>query len=177
MEIDRKTIRALAADSRLDIIKSLAKRRKMPSELSAGLKLSPSTISEHLKILEASGLVKKVDIGHKWVYYELTDKGVNIARPRNPVQFIVALIVGAFMIVLGIFKKSIYSSAASMQNFGSATQSSLETATSATCPVVPEAACAAAAAPFDWTVIILVFSGLLIITAVLFGMIKNVRPP
>jgi DNA-binding transcriptional ArsR family regulator len=45
MEIDRKTLKALAADTRLDILKSLSKRRKMPSELSKELDLATSTVT------------------------------------------------------------------------------------------------------------------------------------
>ena len=48
MEIDRKTLKALGAETRMDILKSLSNRRKTPSELSRELKLSPPTILEHL---------------------------------------------------------------------------------------------------------------------------------
>ncbi len=91
MEIDRKTLKALAADTRLDILKSLGKRRKTPSELSKELNLAPSTIIEHLNKLEEADLIKKEETGHKWIYYSLTKKGLSLVKPKVPTQFIIVL--------------------------------------------------------------------------------------
>lgn len=103
MDLDRKAIKALAADTRMDILKSLNRRRKLPSELSRSLKLAPSTVIEHLKILEEAGLVSKTPHGPKWVYYELTPKAHNIIEPSTPFRFIFTLIIGAGMTLLGGF--------------------------------------------------------------------------
>ena len=91
MEIDRKTLKALAADTRLDILKSLGKRRKTPSELSKELNLATSTVVEHLNKLEEAGLIKREETGHKWIYYNLTEKGSSLVRPKIPMNFIIVL--------------------------------------------------------------------------------------
>ncbi len=94
MEVDRETIKALASESRLNILKNLGERRKMPAELQRSLGLSASTIVEHLNILERNNLVKRVDTGHKWVYYELTEKGQALVQPRFPTKFVIVLALG-----------------------------------------------------------------------------------
>ncbi len=103
MEMDRKTIKALASDTRVNILKALAERRKMPAELSREFSLAASTVVEHLKFLEEAGLVEKKHTGHKWIYYELTSKGRNIAAPKFPVNMILILSIG---IILSIFSFS-----------------------------------------------------------------------
>ena len=101
MEIDRKTLKALSADTRLDILKSLGKRRKMPSELSKELSLSVPTVTEHLERLAEAGLVRREETGHKWVYYNLTIKGESLVRPRGPVQFVIVLCISIIVISAG----------------------------------------------------------------------------
>jgi DNA-binding transcriptional ArsR family regulator len=102
MEIDKKTIKALSADARLEILKALKERRKMPSELSKELDLAPSTIVEHLKVLEETGLVERKDTGRKWIYYELTNKGDSLIKPRFPVEFVLMLSLGTIFILSGV---------------------------------------------------------------------------
>lgn len=101
MEIDRKTLKALAADTRLDILKSLSYRRKMPSELSKELNLAPSTVIEHLDRLEEADLVRREETGHKWIYYNLTEKGESLVRPKIPVQFVIVLSISIIVIAAG----------------------------------------------------------------------------
>jgi DNA-binding transcriptional ArsR family regulator len=101
MEIDRKTLKALAADTRLDILKSLGKRRKMPSELSKELNLAVPTVTEHLERLAEADLIRREETGHKWVYYNLTEKGESLVRPRIPVQFIIVLSISILIISAG----------------------------------------------------------------------------
>lgn len=100
MDIDRKTLKALAADTRLDILKSLGKRRKMPSELSKELNLATSTVVEHLDKLEDADLIKREETGHKWIYYSLTEKGSALVKPRVPTNFII--ILGLCILVVSV---------------------------------------------------------------------------
>jgi DNA-binding transcriptional ArsR family regulator len=79
--LDMKSFKALASDSRVSILKSLKRRRKMLTELSKELKMSPSTVKEHLDSLSGAGLVVQIDDGHKWKYYELTRAGKDILNP------------------------------------------------------------------------------------------------
>lgn len=81
--LDRNTFKALAADTRIRILKELNKKRKTQSELANILKMSTSTIKEHLDNLESVSLVRKIDEGYKWKYYELTKKGKNIITPTE----------------------------------------------------------------------------------------------
>ena len=81
--LDRDSFRALASDTRVAILKSLDKRRKMLTELSKQLDMSPSTVKEHMENLTKAGLVVMIDDGHKWKYYELTNKGRNVLHPED----------------------------------------------------------------------------------------------
>ena len=101
MDIDRKTLKALAADTRLDILKSLGKRRKMPSELSKELNLATSTVVEHLDKLEDADLIKREETGHKWIYYSLTDKGSALVKPRVPTNFVIILGICVLAVFIG----------------------------------------------------------------------------
>ena len=101
MEIDRKTLKALAADTRLDILKSLSHRRKMPSELSKELDLATSTVIEHLERLEEANLVRREETGHKWIYYSLTEKGEGLIKPKIPIQFVIVLSISLIVIFAG----------------------------------------------------------------------------
>ncbi|MFH1127158.1 MAG: winged helix-turn-helix domain-containing protein [archaeon] len=86
--LDRKTFKALAADTRISILKELNIRRKTQTELANTLGMSISTIKEHLDNLESVDLVKQIDEGYKWKYYELTKKGKNIISPTETRIFI-----------------------------------------------------------------------------------------
>ena len=103
MELDKNTIKALAADTRIDILKSLQKRRKMPTELAKELGLATSTVTEHLQHLESVGLIEKKHTGHKWIYYQLTNKGSNIVKPQYPVNIILTLGIGIIFLAGGLF--------------------------------------------------------------------------
>ena len=104
MEIDHATIKAVSAESRKNLLKSLKARKKMPSELSKETGLSPSTVVGHLQSLQTAGLIRRVETGHKWVYYELTDKGSNIVQPKVPMQFALTLLLGIAITAYGFLK-------------------------------------------------------------------------
>jgi DNA-binding transcriptional ArsR family regulator len=99
--LDKRTFEALAMESRIKILKALKERRKTQSELSKEMVLAPSTVSEHLeKMLEAGLIVRKKD-HHKWIYYELTDKGQHILSPQKTSVFVFALSLTLFVVFLG----------------------------------------------------------------------------
>lgn len=99
-KIDRTTIKSLASDTRVDILKKLVERRKMPSELSKEMNIAPSTVVEHLKGLESAGLVKKEETNHKWKYYCLTEKGSKLFQSKVPFHFLLSLTFGAIVAIL-----------------------------------------------------------------------------
>lgn len=97
--LDRETFKTLASDTRVGILKSLARRRKMLTELSKEFGMSPSTIKEHLDNLSRAELVVQKDDGHKWKYYELTRKGKEVLNPGETKIWVV-LVLSAFAILL-----------------------------------------------------------------------------
>jgi DNA-binding transcriptional ArsR family regulator len=62
-------LKALADESRLQIIHELLKREASVQELSDLLKIKTYNMSKHLKILETSGLVKKRKEGIHRIYH------------------------------------------------------------------------------------------------------------
>ena len=101
--LDKKTLEALALDSRIDILKALKQRRKTQAELSRELKLSAPTISEHLNKMIKAGLVKKKKQGKKWIYYELTEKGSHIIQPKTTTAFVFALSLSIVLMFIGAY--------------------------------------------------------------------------
>lgn len=89
--LDRETFKALASETRLQVLHALDERRKTGSELARELDLNKATIHEHLGILEATGLVQKKDEGRKWVYWELTWEGSKLLHPGQGAVFSVLL--------------------------------------------------------------------------------------
>jgi DNA-binding transcriptional ArsR family regulator len=95
--LDRKAFKVLASDTRIDILKSLNRRRMTLTELSKRLGMSASTVKEHMESLSSAGLIERKDEGHKWKYYELTGKGRDIL---NPVDKRVFFILGLSLVVM-----------------------------------------------------------------------------
>ena len=100
--LDRKSFEALAVDTRVRILKALKVRRKTLSELSEELGLAVSGVKEHLETLEGAGLIKKMDDGHKWKYYELTKKGSEIIGPKE-LRVWILLSISAVALMLSMF--------------------------------------------------------------------------
>jgi DNA-binding transcriptional ArsR family regulator len=82
--LDMNTFKALASDTRLDILRVLDGKRMSLKDISRATKLNKATLHEHLAKLHEAGLVKKKEReGHKWVYYKLTWKGEGLLHPEN----------------------------------------------------------------------------------------------
>jgi len=97
--LDRRSFEALAVDTRVRILKSLKQRRKTLSEIAQEMKMSVSGVKEHLETLEGADLVKKMDDGHKWKYYELTKKGSDLVAPKELRVWVVLSIAMIALIV------------------------------------------------------------------------------
>src|SRR5881397_163673 len=95
--LDQESFKALASDVRVGILKRLDVRRETVTDL--------SNLLEHLEKLQSAGLVKRVDEGRKWIYYELSDKGRKILHPeRVAITLVLGLTValaaiGAFLVL------------------------------------------------------------------------------
>lgn len=99
--LDRNVFKTLASGTRIEILKSLDKRRKTLTELSKQFGMSVSAVKEHLDNLVAVGLIEQKDEGHKWKYYELTTKGKNILHPEDKKIWILLTISALAMIGIG----------------------------------------------------------------------------
>lgn len=97
--LDDTSFKALSSDSRVNILKNLNNRRMTLSELSKRLSLENSTIKEHCTILVQADLIKQIDEGRKWKYYELTNKGKNLIQPNltEQIKVLVVLCLGAII--------------------------------------------------------------------------------
>src|SRR6267378_3370749 len=100
--LDQESFRALASDVRVDVLKRLDARRETVTDLSNLLSLSKPTLLEHLEKLQSAGLVKRLDEGRKWIYYELTDKGRKVLHPER-VAITLALGVSVILAAIGAF--------------------------------------------------------------------------
>ncbi|MFH1789287.1 MAG: winged helix-turn-helix domain-containing protein [Candidatus Altiarchaeota archaeon] len=81
--LDRETFKVLAADTRIEILKRLSEHKETLTDISEAMKLSPSTVKEHLDKLVQAGLIEQIEADTKWKYYRLTRKGENIIRPHE----------------------------------------------------------------------------------------------
>jgi len=82
--LDRETFKALASDTRLDILKTLDGKNMGLNEIAKVTSLNKATLHEHLAKLHEAGLIKRTERdGHKWVYYKLTWKGESLLHPEN----------------------------------------------------------------------------------------------
>lgn len=97
--VDRATLKALGADSRISILKQLSSRRMTQAELAAAIGVSAPAVSEHLEQLQHAGLVTQVDSeGRKWKYYQNTAKGHAIVKPsQTRIFFLLGISVLAFV--------------------------------------------------------------------------------
>jgi len=116
--LDEQSFKALSANSRVSILKRLNERRMTLSELSKRLDLKGSTIKEHCTILLNAQLIKKIDEGRKWKYYELTGKGKQVVTPSfiGEARVLISLCISAIIfmgLVLFAFQALSFSSGAS----------------------------------------------------------------
>jgi len=109
--IDKDTLKAIAVDTRLNILKLLTEKKYTLSDIAEKLGMSNSTVKEHLDILLESKLIKKEDTKRKWKFYSLTFKGKRLVQPRE-VKVLFAFIftlIGAVGIAV-MFAKNLFSS-------------------------------------------------------------------
>ena len=69
-----KVMKALSDPNRVKLLKLLQKREMCVCEIQAALGIAQPTVSKHLKVLEAAGLVGREKEG-LWVNYSLSDGG------------------------------------------------------------------------------------------------------
>jgi len=104
ISIDRKALFALASETRIELLKKLDAKRMTLTELSEELNVSKAAVKGHLDKLIEAGMIKKVDEGRKWIYYELTGKGRNILHPESKTKIILLLSSALASITGGLFE-------------------------------------------------------------------------
>jgi DNA-binding transcriptional ArsR family regulator len=102
--LDMNTFKALASDTRLDILRALDGKKMSLKDICKQTRLNKATLHEHLVKLNEAGLVKRKEReGHKWVYYKLTWKGEGLLHPEN--TRIVVLFTMTFMtLTIGVIQ-------------------------------------------------------------------------
>jgi DNA-binding transcriptional ArsR family regulator len=73
-----EVFKTLSSETRVEMMHALTQRRKTLSELAKEAEISLPGAKQHLELLENAGLVRKLDEGRKWKYYELTVLGKRI---------------------------------------------------------------------------------------------------
>jgi ArsR family transcriptional regulator len=89
MKTQLKVFKALSDRNRLIIVKMLEVKPMCVCEITAALKLAPSTVSKHLSLLNEAGLIQDRKVG-KWVNYSL------IPSPSPLVKGIMRLLRGSY---------------------------------------------------------------------------------
>jgi DNA-binding transcriptional ArsR family regulator len=103
--LELKDFKALASETRLDILRALDGKKLSLKEISTATNLHEVTIHEHIsKLVEAEFVKKEEREGHKWVYYKLSWKGASLIHPENTrvVVLFSSTIVTLFLCMIGI---------------------------------------------------------------------------
>lgn len=126
--LNRKTLKALSADTRQDIVKLVSQRPHTISELAKKTGKHVTTVKEHVQVLEKAELIEKRPSTNKWVYYTLTGKGEKLFKPKY-YSWVVVLSLSVVLMFTG-FLRMFQSSAQTIQT-GAAKTSLAETGQSA----------------------------------------------
>jgi DNA-binding transcriptional ArsR family regulator len=81
--LDQPTLKALAGETRVKILKLLDSKQMTPSDIAYELKMSLPTVGEHLKALVDAELVDREETTRKWKYYSLTQKSRMLLHPNT----------------------------------------------------------------------------------------------
>lgn len=104
--VSKDLLKAIGADTRIAMMKSLLSRQKTQSELASELGMSPPTILEHMSHLGNAGLVELVpqDRERKWKYYRLTKLGRSLVERKKMsvvllLGYVSAILTGALLFI------------------------------------------------------------------------------
>jgi DNA-binding transcriptional ArsR family regulator len=103
--LDQESFKALASDTRIEILKRLDKSQMTVTDLANDLQVNKSAVYKHLSRLLDAGLVKKLEDNRKWVYYKLSMKGMHLLHPER-VQ--IALMLSASVLAITLALTQIY---------------------------------------------------------------------
>lgn len=101
--LDQESFKALASDTRIEILKKLDGTQLTVTDLANAMAVNKSAIHKHLTRLVEAGLVKKKDNERKWVYYTLSLKGAQLLHPER-VQIALMLAATAVAVTVGLYQ-------------------------------------------------------------------------
>jgi len=102
ISLDIESFKALASETRLDILRALDGKKMSLNEITKVTNLHKMTLHEHLTKLTESGFIKKIEReGHKWVYYKLSWKGESLLHPENT-RIVIMFSMTFISLLLGI---------------------------------------------------------------------------
>jgi len=104
--LDKNAFKALASDTRLDILRTLDGKKMGLKDLSNASNLNKATLHKHLTKLYEAGLVKRKERkGHKLVYYKLSWKGDCLLHPDNDRIVVMSSVtlITLFFGIIGLF--------------------------------------------------------------------------
>lgn len=97
VSLDIKSFKALASETRLDILRALDGKKMSLMDICYATNLHKMTLHEHLSKLTEAGFINRIEReGHKWVYYKLSWKGECLLHPEN--THIIVLFSSTFFI-------------------------------------------------------------------------------
>ncbi|MBI0582606.1 MAG: winged helix-turn-helix transcriptional regulator [Methanomassiliicoccus sp.] len=115
VELDKRSLFALASDTRLEILKVLQTNRRTVSQLAEVLGIDKAAVHRHLKKLEEGGFVARTE-DHGFIYYALTWKSRDILNPNDRTR-IVILISSTFICLLAL-AMAVFMASSSMSDHG-----------------------------------------------------------
>jgi len=163
--LDQPTLKALAGETRVRILKILDKKPLTQSDLANELRMSLPTIGEHMKALEHAELVEREQTERKWKYYSLTNKARLLLHPHTTtIWFVLGLFLfSAAMTFINALK---YFSEGAVSAFGGQKMMAQEALMAEAAPAL--AADAARAAPAVASPIWLIAFGIVTIVLLIF---------
>jgi DNA-binding transcriptional ArsR family regulator len=103
--LDQESFKALASDTRIEILKRLDVSQMTVTDLANDLSVNKSAVYKHLSRLLDAGLVKKLEDKRKCVYYRLSMKGMHLLHPER-VQ--IALMLSAALLAVTLALSQVY---------------------------------------------------------------------
>ena len=109
--VSKEMLKAIGADTRINILKALQERQKTQSELAKEIGLSAPTILDHMNKLEEAGLIERVpeDKERKWKYYRLTETAEKMLGKKK-MSVIMILASSSFVTTAGLFLLYLFAS-------------------------------------------------------------------
>lgn len=81
MKETAELFKMLSVDTRIEIVEMLKKKDMHVNELAQALKITPSAVSQHLRILKSADLVRNDRKGY-WISYSLNKETLERCRKR-----------------------------------------------------------------------------------------------